>query len=1262
MQRIINLFKWFNKLLLAGVIILLITLAIFLNKPSLFINDIENITSDIINQNLNSSFKIKISSIDGNFVSGFYVKNTKVFLNSEIISSIDSVYINPNISDLFLLNISFSNISFINPEIYRFNYNQIDLTNSSTSNLDINLGRSLPFNIIIDKFSIDNGHYHSEENSYQFEGEFKSDYRDALNVLFKSFHIASDNKKLLEINAGKISVSEKNFFLNFPELIILENLGSFTIGYDLHQNKCSYSEINFKKIDLGKYGIFDDVIFTTFEAIPPIFNIENSFMYNSDKFISVMELNIGKLKSGYIDAHINSSDESDAQYDVNVNINVGSKIEIDIATNHFNYDSLLVDDFEVSCQLKNSNNSICNVHSMIFDYSNSLTMDQLTGMIEISDDAYILKNISFRSNIANGMVHYGNFSTQLSALNCDLNVIDIAQITNHFPSLPAIKGEPFNVKIDHLVKQGSTFSKIVLHADKLNWNNFLINGCDAKFEKNNNNIKYKADFYHPLFSEIKFDSLFIEGKGDKNNFINVIEGYNNSTGETIESEFTILNDTTLNIAYLNGRLKDVPFGATKMTFNKINGMITSSPLTIDFGQGSLYAQIKYLDLENYLLNFRASQIDIVELKKIFQFEDRINGEINGELYISFDNGIPTLLTNLNFRNGNFDDILFENLDIQASLRDHRLTLSQVNINTDIGQLNFNGWLTATGIENIFSEGDLLHLNGEFDKFEISYLMRYFPWEQKTNGLLSGKIYIDGIALSPRIELKSQIENPSFDMIVAKSISGHLIYKNDRLFFKGINLLTEAGEYTGTGSIPANLNFIKMVDQNIMEQPLDFIFTGKSNSFEFLVPYIDQIESLNGEFTMQLGLSGTLQNPIRGGQISIQDAKLETLQLDNEIQSLSGIATIANNKLVIKKLTGKLIKTELDKDLVTNVLNITKKIFGYSSRRESDNNISVNGTLDLSDFFNPNYTVSIDGNDIYMSSTYGQFTGEGDAEIFITGKDTLLVSGEFRPSPNNFKLLSFGDEFQIDMENNSKGKLIKYNIHVPFQDGILIDTDEVKMLVDGDINIISSDTDELVFSGKINIIEGSFNYNNNEFSQAEGKLILDPSKAAPYAEISTQTQLADESIDITFIGFLDNPNLILESSSQQYSQSDILRMLTFKDSDTIEDPSASSQMGELLANYMERELERNVSLYTELDEFKVNRSGSIISGLDDSNVNVYLGKRVSSNLYLNTRINLNQNDKMNEYEMAYRLNRNMSVVARIDENQYWHFNFRYKYKY
>jgi len=323
---------------------------------------------------------------------------------------------------------------------------------------------------------------------------------------------------------------------------------------------------------------------------------------------------------------------------------------------------------------------------------------------------------------------------------------------------------------------------------------------------------------------------------------------------------------------------------------------------------------------------------------------------------------------------------------------------------------------------------------------------------------------------------------------------------------------------------------------------------------------------------------------------------------------------------------------------------------------------VNGSIDLTEFFNPNYTLSIDGEDIFLNSTYGQLKGEGDAEIFITGKDTLLVTGEFRPSPNNFKLFSLGDNYKIDMPNNTKARLIKYDIHVPFQDGIIIDTDEVNMLVDGDMNIISADNDEISYSGKINIIDGRFNYNNNEFSQATGKLILDPSKSSPYAEINAQTELVGENIDVTFIGFLDNPNLILESSSQQYSQSDILRLLTFKDSNVIDDPSATGQIGELLANYMENELEKNVSLYTELDEFKVNRSGSLISGLEDSKIDVYLGKRISSNLYLNTKINLNQSNKMNEYEVLYRLNRNMSIVARVDKDQYWHINYRYKYKY
>ena len=156
--------------------ILVITFLIFLNKPSLFIDDIEQITSEIINRNLSSDFSINISSIDGDFVSGFYARNTQVYLNNDLVACIDSVYLNPNISDLFLMDISFSNISLIHPKIYNFYPSQIISDNYNNANMKRSLLSQFPLDIIIDQFYIDNGMYQFGDQKYQFDGKLKCSY------------------------------------------------------------------------------------------------------------------------------------------------------------------------------------------------------------------------------------------------------------------------------------------------------------------------------------------------------------------------------------------------------------------------------------------------------------------------------------------------------------------------------------------------------------------------------------------------------------------------------------------------------------------------------------------------------------------------------------------------------------------------------------------------------------------------------------------------------------------------------------------------------------------------------------------------------------------------------------------------------------------------------------------------------------------------------------------------------------------------------
>ena len=91
------------------------------------------------------------------------------------------------------------------------------------------------------------------------------------------------------------------------------------------------------------------------------------------------------------------------------------------------------------------------------------------------------------------------------------------------------------------------------------------------------------------------------------------------------------------------------------------------------------------------------------------------------------------------------------------------------------------------------------------------------------------------------------------------------------------------------------------------------------------------------------------------------------------------------------------------------------------------------------------------------------------------------------------------------------------------------------------------------------------------------------------------------------------------------------------------------------------IEQNILEYTELDEFRFQHKGSFSSGFNDANINLYFGKRINSNLYLNTKIGFDENS-LNHYQMSYRLNKNESIVARMDQNNNWKLNYRFKYSY
>jgi autotransporter translocation and assembly factor TamB len=222
------------------------------------------------------------------------------------------------------------------------------------------------------------------------------------------------------------------------------------------------------------------------------------------------------------------------------------------------------------------------------------------------------------------------------------------------------------------------------------------------------------------------------------------------------------------------------------------------------------------------------------------------------------------------------------------------------------------------------------------------------------------------------------------------------------------------------------------------------------------------------------------------------------------------------------------------------------------------------------------------------------------------------------------------------------------------------------LIDGDIVLTSIGNEPFTFSGNVNVIDGSFYFNGNTIDQISGNISLDPISDEPVINFNGITNVAGKDIEISLSGKMDNPNLSLESiSDPDLTQNDLLYLMVFTP-DSVGNSGdfiGTEQVGNLITNYVENTLERNIVRNSLLDKFQFNtQGGTLLSGFENSNLNLYLGKNISPNLYLNLRSNLNSENTTFQYEVGYRLSRNMSIIGRIDDKQLYHLTYRFKYKY
>jgi len=119
--------------------------------------------------------------------------------------------------------------------------------------------------------------------------------------------------------------------------------------------------------------------------------------------------------------------------------------------------------------------------------------------------------------------------------------------------------------------------------------------------------------------------------------------------------------------------------------------------------------------------------------------------------------------------------------------------------------------------------------------------------------------------------------------------------------------------------------------------------------------------------------------------------------------------------------------------------------------------------------------------------------------------------------------------------------------------------------------------------------------------------------------------------------------------------------TLGSEETLNQSQISTGAVNVFGMYFERQLEKNVSQISGLDEFELRTRGNLLSNQQTDQWSVALGRKIAPNLYFSYERSLSLIEPDQQFGIEYRLNRNVSLSGDI-EGGLWRINYLYKYRY
>ena len=854
----------------------------------------------------------------------------------------------------------------------------------------------------------------------------------------------------------------------------------------------------------------------------------------------------------------------------------------------------------------------------------------------------IMLSIGPSNIVLEGKTNYGNRS-----MNLDVELSEAsAFLINNFWSDTLTSGSATgSMQID------GSFDVLSLNADlainNFNYKNIYLENFElfAKLEnlQNFDEGEVKMKFKNGTWNEIDFESgngqLFLSDE-----VINISSFELRNEKDFLQINGSMPSDTLLQIDQLQLAYKNhYLINPSQLEIIFTNNKVYIKPFEIHIDDGVVKGSFQTSPFAGNL-KFSNVTTELLPLLNINESE-HLSGNLFGDVFFPEDNSAEQIKLNFSVKEGSFKSQKFDDLYLNVAYQNGMLSVDSLSL----FEGNKSSFVVSGNLP--FPIDDKINqkteIQSEFKNFDLAFLSELSnDILSRVKGRFTGRFSMGGTANKTSYSIDGKIMDAYWGRLPLGTVSGYGDYKNKRLVFNNFSSLYNQNKYEGNASIPIDLDIASKSRKMPSSSSLDLNSKGSFRSAEFISAYITEIDSIIGEIDIDFNINGSLGSLKRNGKLDIKNGSIYTVLMDEPIIDIASEARLYKNEMNIESFNGLITNSEI------------------KNQNNTVSNFSLNGSIDFKNFFEPRYSLSATGKDIFFRSLNQDIESFVDIDVGIFGKDTVDITGTIT-ARNGAIFKEFKSSEITAVSNRSERVTTNYNIRFPIEDTFSIRNSQIDAKISGELGMSRLYSDEWSYSGEIEFIEGEiYYYLGDVFENLKGTMVFDGQGFNPFLELSASTKIGDAEIMLGVFGPFDNPEWRFESD-KGYSESDILQLLTFNTRVAEEGFSTEglgTQAQTILGAYLERQLEKNFIKSTGL------KSSGIIQDVQISGASELLNPNQGDEFSINARLNQNfslsykrsfslEAAYKNKVGVEYKLNPNFSVIGNVDETGQVQMKFR-----